>query len=471
MEATKEFVAAEGSCKEMTDSFRDLADSCKAVADSCKEVADSYKSLQAMAADLLSSWEQFKVQHAAVTSSPSTTTTPPPTVPVPPPAMPEEAPGNIELAVDRMLQHSVVREHAMPTLAVCSTKCQGVLHKPYEATSVPLAGIFAMVQKVAVLPATTQPTTSVAVHNRSSHTERSGVPLTANMVPAVRVPPHPPDRRCTTQEQGTHKSPSTTLSPGDMVCVRICNKQAEVGTSCLQRLQQTNASIGVVATLFGDTKDMMMLEQNNLTNWGESAIQDNGLLGKYNYDFDSSHSMSLGLNMKKHVLIIHGLPGTGKTGLLSYLIDSAAQQGARVLVTSPGSAAVENMVEKLSGTRLNIVRVGNPARISPSVLLRSLGEVVKRSTNGVVPGITECFGVPYYPGNIIEVCPSACRATMVQHYIQSDHLKLLAPYTTHHSTTPSLMLLENLIGGSHQTAEEVGLNTRKYLCSLELCVK
>ena len=123
-----------------------------------------------------------------------------------------------------------------------------------------------------------------------------------------------------------------------------------------------------------------MLEQNKLADWGESEIHDDGLLGKYNYDFDASQSlaMALGLNKKRPVLIIQGPPGTGKTGLLSHLIDCAVRQGERVLVTAPSNAAVDNMVEKLSGTRLNIVRVGNPARISPSVLSRSLGEVVKR---------------------------------------------------------------------------------------------
>ncbi|CAM0950709.1 unnamed protein product [Alopecurus aequalis] len=240
--------------------------------------------------------------------------------------------------------------------------------------------------------------------------------------------------------EGTHKLPPTTLSPGDMVCVRTCNNQGEVGTSRVQGfvhnlgedgcsitvslksrpgdptfskfsgksvridriqaladghtyerncealillqkkgLQKTNASIGVVASLFGDKEDMIMLEQNNLTDWGESAIQDDGLLGKYNYDFDSSQSlaMALGLNKKRPALIIQGPPGTGKTGLLSYLIECAVRQGERVLVTAPSNAAVDNMVEKLSGTRLNIVRVGNPARISPSVSSKSLGEVVK----------------------------------------------------------------------------------------------
>jgi hypothetical protein len=34
--------------------------------------------------------------------------------------------------------------------------------------------------------------------------------------------------------KGSHKLPPTRLSPGDMVCVRTCNSQGEVGTSCMQ---------------------------------------------------------------------------------------------------------------------------------------------------------------------------------------------------------------------------------------------
>ncbi|KAG8060873.1 hypothetical protein GUJ93_ZPchr0002g23272 [Zizania palustris] len=127
----------------------------------------------------------------------------------------------------------------------------------------------------------------------------------------------------------------------------------------LQRkgLQKRNSSIGVVATLFGDKEDMMMLEQNHLADWGESTIHDDELLERYNYDFDSSQSKAtaLGLNKKRPVLIIQGPPGT-----------------------APSNAAVDNMVDKLSDTGLNVVRVGNPARISPSVASRSLGELVNR---------------------------------------------------------------------------------------------
>uniref|UniRef100_A0A0D9XB74 DNA2/NAM7 helicase helicase domain-containing protein n=1 Tax=Leersia perrieri TaxID=77586 RepID=A0A0D9XB74_9ORYZ len=148
----------------------------------------------------------------------------------------------------------------------------------------------------------------------------------------------------------------------------------------LQRkgLQKKNSSIGVVATLFGDKEDIMMLEKNNLADWGKSIIHDDGLLERHSYNFDASQfkAITLGLNKKRPVLIIEGPPGTGKTGLLSYLIAYAVRQGERVLVTAPSNAAVDNIVEKLSDTGLNTVRVGNPARISPSVASRSLGELV-----------------------------------------------------------------------------------------------
>ncbi|RLM74013.1 hypothetical protein C2845_PM15G03420 [Panicum miliaceum] len=239
----------------------------------------------------------------------------------------------------------------------------------------------------------------------------------------------------------SHKLPPTRLSPGDMVCVRTCNSRGEVATSCMQGfidalgednssitvalnsrrgdptfsklfgksvwidriqaladsvtyerncealmllqkrgLQKRNASIGVVASLFGDKEDAMKLEQNNLIDWGGSEVHDEALLEKHNYNFDTSQSkaLALALNKKRPVLVIQGPPGTGKTGLLSYLITCVVRQGERVLVTAPSNAAIDNIVEKLSSTELNILRVGNPSRISPSVASRSLGEIVTR---------------------------------------------------------------------------------------------
>ncbi|XP_066322384.1 uncharacterized protein [Miscanthus floridulus] len=237
--------------------------------------------------------------------------------------------------------------------------------------------------------------------------------------------------------EGGHKLPPTTLSPGDMVCVRTCNSRGEGATSCkqgfvynlgedgcsitvalesrhgdatfsrlfgksvridriqgladslrykrnlealmlLQRngLQKDNASIGVVATLFGDSKDVVKMAKNNLTDWDESSGPDLSLSERYAFDASQLRALKLGLNKKRPILIIQGPPGTGKTVLLTVLIVRAVKQGERVLVTAPSNAAVDNMVESLSSTGLNIVRVGNPVRLSPSVASKSLGEIV-----------------------------------------------------------------------------------------------
>lgn len=139
-------------------------------------------------------------------------------------------------------------------------------------------------------------------------------------------------------------------------------------------LQKKNPSIAFVATLFGGKEDITWLEENNLVDWKEVELD--GLLEGRTFDDSQRRAIALGLNKKRSLLIVQGPPGTGKTGLLKELIALAVQRGERVLVTAPTNAAVDNMVEKLSDTGISIVRVGNPARISPAVASKSLGEVV-----------------------------------------------------------------------------------------------
>ncbi|XVF30606.1 hypothetical protein REPUB_Repub16aG0072900 [Reevesia pubescens] len=235
--------------------------------------------------------------------------------------------------------------------------------------------------------------------------------------------------------EGNHRLPPTTLSPGDMVCVRICDSRGAVATSCMQGfvdnlgddgcsisvalesrhgdptfsklvgksvrvdriqgladaltyerncealmllqkngLQKKNPSIAVVATLFGDKEDVAWLEENDLADWSQAEVDGLSLHGTF--DDSQRRAIALGLNKKRPVLVVQGPPGTGKTGLLNEVVALAAQQGERVLVTAPTNAAVDNMVEKLSDTGLNIVRVGNPARISSAVASKSLVEIV-----------------------------------------------------------------------------------------------
>ncbi|CAK9171537.1 unnamed protein product [Ilex paraguariensis] len=235
--------------------------------------------------------------------------------------------------------------------------------------------------------------------------------------------------------EGNHRLPPTTLSPGDMVCVRTCDSRGAGATSCMQGfvnnlgedgcsiivalesrygdptfsklfgksvridrihgladaltyerncealmmlqkkgLQKRNPSIAVVATLFGEKDDVSWLEDNHLADWTEG--EPDGLLYSETFDESQRRAIALGLNKKRPILIVQGPPGTGKTGLLKELILLAVKQGERVLVSAPTNAAVDNMVEKLSGIGVDIVRVGNPARISPAVASKSLAEIV-----------------------------------------------------------------------------------------------
>ncbi|GAV70650.1 AAA_11 domain-containing protein/AAA_12 domain-containing protein [Cephalotus follicularis] len=235
--------------------------------------------------------------------------------------------------------------------------------------------------------------------------------------------------------EGNHRLPPTTLSPGDMVCVRTCDSRGAGTTSCMQGfvnnlgddgcsisvalesrcgdptfsklfgknvridripgladaltyerdcealmmlqkngLQKKNPSIAVVATLFGDKEDFSWLKENHLADFAEAELD--GQLGSGSFDDSQRRAITLGLNKKRPVLIVQGPPGTGKTGLLKELVVLSVQQGERVLVTAPTNAGVDNIVEKLSKTGLKIVRVGNPARISPAVASKSLSEIV-----------------------------------------------------------------------------------------------
>ncbi len=65
------------------------------------------------------------------------------------------------------------------------------------------------------------------------------------------------------------------------------------------------------------------------------------------------------------IAIIHGPPGTGKTTTLVKAIKALVdQEHKKILVVAPSNTAVDLLSEKLSEEGLNVLRVGNPARVS-----------------------------------------------------------------------------------------------------------
>lgn len=71
--------------------------------------------------------------------------------------------------------------------------------------------------------------------------------------------------------------------------------------------------------------------------------------------------------------IVHGPPGTGKTTTLVQAIKALIRNGEKkVLVVAPSNTAVDLLSEKLAGEGLNVLRIGNPARVSVGLMSLTL---------------------------------------------------------------------------------------------------
>lgn len=71
--------------------------------------------------------------------------------------------------------------------------------------------------------------------------------------------------------------------------------------------------------------------------------------------------------------IVHGPPGTGKTTTLVQAIKTLIQKDQKqVLVVAPSNTAVDLLSEKLADEKLNVLRVGNPARVSEKLMSLTL---------------------------------------------------------------------------------------------------
>ncbi len=85
---------------------------------------------------------------------------------------------------------------------------------------------------------------------------------------------------------------------------------------------------------------------------------------KYQSLNESQNNAIIKIDSAQDICIIHGPPGTGKTTTLAKAIEHTLIKENQVLFTAPSNTAVDNMVSNLLDKGINVLRLGNPARVN-----------------------------------------------------------------------------------------------------------
>jgi ATP-dependent RNA/DNA helicase IGHMBP2 len=91
----------------------------------------------------------------------------------------------------------------------------------------------------------------------------------------------------------------------------------------------------------------------------------------------SQKNAILNLLNSNDLFLIHGPPGTGKTTVIIESVKNLVSSGEVILLTASSNLAVDLLTEKTNELNINVLRLGNPVRVSENILETTLDYKIK----------------------------------------------------------------------------------------------
>jgi ATP-dependent RNA/DNA helicase IGHMBP2 len=128
-----------------------------------------------------------------------------------------------------------------------------------------------------------------------------------------------------------------------------------------------------------ETEDKRINELKNILIGSKQAefTTEDSLINTPNLNEKQNEALHL-IQQARDVAIIHGPPGTGKTTTLVESILQILKEEEQILVCAPSNAAVDLLVEKISNKQIEVLRLGNPARVTEEQLSKTLDARIAR---------------------------------------------------------------------------------------------
>jgi ATP-dependent RNA/DNA helicase IGHMBP2 len=164
--------------------------------------------------------------------------------------------------------------------------------------------------------------------------------------------------------------------------------------------------------------------------------------------------------------IVHGPPGTGKTTTLIQAIKALIAQGEqRILVTAPSNTAVDLLSEKLSAAGLNVLRVGNPARVSERLMALTLdSKIANHSSNKEIKRLKKQAGefkdmAHKYKRSFGKAEREQRKALFDEAYKILKDVGRMEQYIIDDVTGKAQVVAATLVGANHYTVRNLKYNT------------